>query len=72
MEVGLNANSEHALWMDHDAAVSIHCVRANVKAERRRERLAFITVADHRISLGASICACFTRAGRTGKSLKRR
>lgn len=51
-EVGLNANGEDVVWVDYDAAVSMHRVRANVKAERRLERLASNTAADNRISFG--------------------
>lgn len=51
-EVGLNANGEDVVWVDYDAAVSMHRVRANVKAERRLERLASSTAADNRISFG--------------------
>lgn len=51
-EVGLNANGEDVVWVDYDAAVSMHRVRANVKAERRLERLASSTPADNRISFG--------------------
>lgn len=51
-EVGLNANGEDVVWVDYDAAVSMHRVRANLKAERRLERLASSTAADNRISFG--------------------
>jgi hypothetical protein len=51
-EVGLNANGEDVVWVDYDAAVSMHRVRANVKSERRLERLASSTAADNRISFG--------------------
>ena len=51
-EVGVNANGEDVVWVDYDAAVSMHRVRANVKAERRLERLASSTAADNRISFG--------------------
>ncbi len=51
-EVGLNANGEDVVWVDYGAAVSMHRVRANVKAERRLERLASMTAADNRISFG--------------------
>lgn len=51
-ETGLNANGEDVVWVDYDAAVSMHRVRANVKAERRLERLASSTAADNRISFG--------------------
>lgn len=48
----MNANGEDVVWVDYDAAVSMHRVRANVKAERRLERLASSTAADNRISFG--------------------
>lgn len=51
-EAGRNANGEDIVWVDYDAAVSMHRVRPNVKAERRLERLASATAADNRISFG--------------------
>ena len=51
-EPGLNANGEDVVWVDYDAAVSMHRVRPNVKAERRLERLASATAADNRITFG--------------------
>ncbi len=51
-EPGVNANGEDVVWVDYDAAVSMHRVRANVKAERRLERLASKTAKDNRISFG--------------------
>ncbi|MBT2336838.1 L,D-transpeptidase [Variovorax paradoxus] len=51
-EPGRNTKGEDIVWIDYDAAVSMHRVRANVKAERRLERLASPTVADNRISYG--------------------
>ena len=51
-EPGLNANGEDVVWVDYDAAVSMHRVRANVKAERRLERLASKSAKDNRISFG--------------------
>lgn len=49
---GMNTNNEDVVWVDYDAAVSMHRVRANVKSERRLERLASATAADNRISYG--------------------
>lgn len=49
---GRNANQEDVLWVDYDAAVSMHRVRLNNPAERRAERLASKTAADNRISYG--------------------
>jgi hypothetical protein len=51
-ERGRNTNGEHVIWVDYDNAVSMHRVRATVKAERRLQRLATATVADNRISYG--------------------
>ena len=51
-EHGRNANGEDIVWIDYDAAVSMHRVRANNKAERRLERLTTPTPADNRISYG--------------------
>ena len=51
-EPGRNLQGEDIVWIDYDAAVSMHRVRANNKAERRLERLASATVADNRISYG--------------------
>lgn len=51
-EPGRNANGEDIVWIDYDAAVSMHRVRANVAAERRMERLLSPTEADNRISFG--------------------
>lgn len=51
-EPGRNLQGEDIVWVDYDAAVSMHRVRANKKAERRLERLASPSVADNRISYG--------------------
>lgn len=51
-ELGTNASGEDVVWVDYDAAVSMHRVRPNVKAERRLERLASKTPRDNRISYG--------------------
>ncbi len=51
-EPGRNLQGEDIVWIDYDAAVSMHRVRANNKAERRLERLASATAADNRISYG--------------------
>ena len=39
-EPGRNLQGEDIVWVDYDAAVSMHRVRANNPAERRLERLA--------------------------------
>jgi len=40
------------LWVDYDAAISMHAVVTSNKSERRLERLATPTAADNRISYG--------------------
>jgi len=51
-ERGRNLNGEDVVWVDYDAAVSMHRVRATQPSERRLERLATPTVDDNRISYG--------------------
>ena len=51
-EAGRNMDGEDIVWVDYDAAVSMHRVRAKVAKERRLERLASKTVKDNRISYG--------------------
>lgn len=51
-ELGVNAKGEDIVWVDYEAAVSMHRVRAQVKSERRLERLATETPDDNRISYG--------------------
>ena len=51
-ERGRNALGEDVIWVDYDAAVSIHRVRTTNAKERRLERLATPTIADNRISYG--------------------
>jgi hypothetical protein len=51
-EPGLNANNEDIVWVDYDAAVSMHRIRPLVARERRLERLATLTTDDNRISFG--------------------
>ncbi|MBC8006795.1 MAG: hypothetical protein H7X76_01970 [Prolixibacteraceae bacterium] len=51
-ERGRNLNGEDIFWIDYDAAVSMHRVRANNARERRLERLATPTAGDNRISYG--------------------
>lgn len=51
-EPGRNASGEDVLWVDYNAAVSMHRVRAIEPSERRLERLASPTAADNRISYG--------------------
>lgn len=51
-EPGKNTSGEDIVWVDYDAAVSMHRIRPLVAAERRLERLATPTVDDNRISFG--------------------
>lgn len=51
-EPGVNLKGEDIVWVDYDAAVSMHRVRPLVKAEQRLERLASPTPDDNRISFG--------------------
>src|SRR4051794_35718792 len=51
-EPGRNANHEDVVWVDYDAAVSMHRIRPLVARERRLERLASLTIDDNRISFG--------------------
>ncbi|MBK8072147.1 MAG: hypothetical protein IPK34_09100 [Ramlibacter sp.] len=52
-ELGVNASGEDVVWVDYNAALSMHRVRPLVKEERRLERLASPTVDDNRISYGS-------------------
>jgi hypothetical protein len=52
VEMGRNAHGEEIVWVDYDAAVSLHRVRATNAAERRLQRLASATPLDNRISYG--------------------
>lgn len=51
-EPGFNAGNEDIVWVDYDAAVSMHRVRPLVARERRLERLASLSTDDNRISFG--------------------
>jgi hypothetical protein len=51
-ELGTNTKGEDIVWVDYAAAVSMHRVRANIRSERRLERLASPTTDDNRISFG--------------------
>jgi hypothetical protein len=51
-ELGRNMEGEDIVWVDYDAAVSMHRVRATKPAERRLQRLASTTPRDNRISYG--------------------
>ena len=47
-----NLRGEDILWVDYDAAISMHRVHTNKPKERRLQRLASPTPLDHRISYG--------------------
>lgn len=49
---GSNTDGEDVVWVDYDAAVSMHRVRANNPKEQRLQRLASDTADDNRISYG--------------------
>ena len=51
-EIGRNARNEDVVWVDYDAAVSIHRVITTNRAEHRLERLLSPTPEDNRISYG--------------------
>ncbi len=51
-EQGLNAAGKDVVWVDYDAAVSMHRVVTTQPKERRLERLASPLIADKRISYG--------------------
>ena len=51
-EPGQNASGEDIVWIDYDAAVSMHRVRTANPTERRLERLASPNPIDRRISYG--------------------
>jgi len=51
-ERGHNARGEDVVWVDYDAAVSMHRVLTSNREERRLERLATPTSDDNRISYG--------------------
>ena len=51
-EPGRNASGEDIIWVDYDAAVSMHRVRVVDPKERRLERLATPSIEDNRITYG--------------------
>ena len=51
-EPGRNAHGADIVWVDYEAAVSMHRVLTNNPAERRLERLASPKPSEHRISFG--------------------
>lgn len=51
-ERGRNTQGEDVVWVDYEAAISMHRVRTGNPTERRAARLASPTLADNRISYG--------------------
>jgi hypothetical protein len=51
-EPGVNLSGEDIVWIDYDAAVSMHRIRKVKASERRFERMATATHKDNRISNG--------------------
>lgn len=51
-ELGRNARGEDVIWVDYDAAMSMHRVLNTNPAEKRLQRLASPAVGDNRISYG--------------------
>ena len=51
-EVGMNARGEDVVWVDYDAAVSMHRVLTTNPKEGRAQRLATSTPDDNRVSFG--------------------
>ena len=51
-EMGMNTRNEDVVWVDYDAAVSMHRVLTTNPQERRLERLATPTSEDNRVSYG--------------------
>lgn len=62
---GLNLQGKTVLWIDYDAALSLHIV-VTVPSDRRRERLASATASDNRISFGCINVAADVYAGVIG------
>ena len=50
--LGMSTRGEDVLWVDYEAAVSLHRVVTNKPKDRRLERLATPTPLDNRISYG--------------------
>jgi hypothetical protein len=51
-EHGRNIKGEDIIWVDYDAAVSMHRVKDVHKSDRREQRLRTRSIADNRISYG--------------------
>ncbi|HEU4459131.1 MAG TPA: L,D-transpeptidase [Methylibium sp.] len=52
LEAGINTRGDRIFWVDYDAAVSMHPLRAIDASERRHQRIATRSAADNRISFG--------------------
>jgi hypothetical protein len=52
VEAGRNTNHEDVIWIDYEAAVSMHRVRPTDPREKRLQRLSSPSPADNRISYG--------------------
>lgn len=50
--LGKNLNGKGILWLDYDAAISLHPVITGSAADRRQHRLTTTTAGDNRISYG--------------------
>jgi hypothetical protein len=51
-ELGRNANGELVIWIDYDAAISMHRLRPSKPSEKRPSRMASVTPKDNRITYG--------------------
>ena len=51
-EPGINLSGEGIVWIDYDAAVSMHSMRRSNPLEKRPERMASATPLDNRITYG--------------------
>ncbi len=51
-EPGVNLSGEKIVWIDYEAAVSLHSLRPSGALEKRPQRLATVTPLDNRITYG--------------------
>ena len=54
-EPGINRDGEDIVWIDYDAGLAIHRVRANAAREARLQRLASAVPDAHRVSAGCVV-----------------
>jgi hypothetical protein len=54
-EPGRNLDGEDVVWIDYDAGLAIHRVRANAVREARLQRLASEVADEHRVSAGCVV-----------------